>query len=200
MFLSFTGKHDEPGKKIEKLFELHKYLIYILERELSVDDLKEKTAIHSKSIEHHFSGPIMKELQDVKNPEDYSQLDISLVFTLLWNFCANIKPPSKGWDYEPLDDEIHIGADIERIRSMWNKYCDDDLQFKHLDDVYKRIKQKYGTVAVSGDDSSKVENNPEGFEDVMEKIQSKDNFNLHFNAIAFKFNFNLSDLNLFYLT
>lgn len=190
--MSFTGKHDEPGKKIEKLFELHKYLIYILERELSVDDLKEKTAIHSKSIEHHFSGPIMKELKDVKNPEDYSQFDISLVFTLLWNFCANIKPPSKGWDYEPLDDEIHIGADIERIRSMWNKYCDDDLQFKHLDDVYKRIKQKYGTVAVQGDDG--VRNFPledkkkeESFEPMKLKIQSKDSYMLYANLVLYHF-------------
>lgn len=190
--MSFTGKHDEPGKKIEKLFELHKYLIYILERELSVNDLKEKTAIHLKSIEHHFSGPIMKELQDVKNTEDYSQFDISLVFTLLWNFCANIKPPSKGWDYEPLDDEIHIGADIERIRSMWNKYCDDDLQFKHLDDVYKRIKQKYGTVAVQGDDD--VRNSPledkkkeESFEPMKLKIPSKDSYMLRANLVLYHF-------------
>lgn len=50
--------------------------------------------------------------------------------------------------------------------------------------------QKYQPVAVHGDDSSKVENNPEGFEVVMKKIHSKDNFNLHFNLVAFKFNFN----------
>uniref|UniRef100_K1PVV3 Novel STAND NTPase 3 domain-containing protein n=1 Tax=Magallana gigas TaxID=29159 RepID=K1PVV3_MAGGI len=59
---------------------------------------------------------------------------------------------TEGWDYEPQDDETHVGADIERIRSMWNKYCDDDFELKNLDEVYNRMKQKYGTVAVLGGD------------------------------------------------
>lgn len=150
-------------------------------RELSVNDLKEKMVIHSKSIEQYFSDPLIKELQSVKSPGDYSRLDISSVFTLLWNFCEGIQPPSRGWDYEPLDDETHTGADIERIRSMWNKYCDDDFEFKHLDEAYHRMKQKYGTVAVYGDDGvskSPLEDQEkaEGFETVKLKIQSKDSY------------------------
>lgn len=179
MYFSFTGKHEKPGEKIEKLFELLKYLVHILERELSVNDLREKTAIHSKSIKEHFSGQIMKELHDVKKTEDYSQFDISLVFTLLWNFCGNVTPPCRGWDYEPFDDETHTGADIERIRYMWNKYCDNDFEFKHLDDVSKRMKQKYGTFAVHGDDGEshlKKDENTEGFELRKNKIQSKNIF------------------------
>lgn len=159
--------------------ELLKYVVHILERELSVNNLKEKMMIHSKSIEQHFSEPLIKELQNVKNLSDYSRLDISLVFTLLWNFCENIKPPSRGWGYEPLDYETHVGADIERIIFMWNRYCDDDLQFKRQDDVYNRMKQKYGTVAVHGDDGvrkSQLEDKDkaEGFEWMKLKIQSKD--------------------------
>ena len=31
---------------------------------------------------------------------------------------------------------------------MWNRFCDDDLQFPQLDDVYNRMKDKYGTEAL----------------------------------------------------
>nr|XP_034338180.1 uncharacterized protein LOC105324417 [Crassostrea gigas]XP_034338181.1 uncharacterized protein LOC105324417 [Crassostrea gigas] len=167
-----------PEKKIEKLKELLKYLVQILKQELSVNNLKEKVVIHSKSVNEHFSEQLTKDLQSLKDINDYSQLDISLVFALLRNFCEDIKPPSRGWDYEPPDDDTHVGADIERIRSMWNKYCDNDSQFKHLEDVYKRMKQKYGTVAVMGGDygimksSSKDEENTEGSELMKEKINS----------------------------
>ncbi|XP_065934555.1 uncharacterized protein [Magallana gigas] len=168
---------EPPEKKIEELKELMKYLVHILKQELRVNDLKEKVVIHSKSVNEHFSEQLIKDLQSLKDINDYSQLDTSLVFAMLRNFCENIKPPSRGWDYEPPDDETHVGADIERIRSMWNKYCDNDSQFKHLEDVYKRMKQKYGTVAVQGDDgimksSSKDEENTEGSELMKEKINS----------------------------
>lgn len=63
-----------------------------------------------------------------------------LVYVLLRNFCEGIKFLSRGWGYEFLDDEINVCVDIERIRFMWNKYCDDDLQFKYIDDVYKWMK------------------------------------------------------------
>nr|XP_034339450.1 uncharacterized protein LOC105341280 isoform X7 [Crassostrea gigas] len=166
-----------PEKKIEELKELLKYLVHTLKQELGVNDLKEKVVIHSKSVNEHFSEDLIKDLQSLKDINDYSQFDTSLVLTLLRNFCEDIKSPSRGRDCEPPDDETHVGADIERIRSMWNKYCDNDSQFKHIEDVYKRMKQKYGTVAVQGDDgimksSSKDEENTESSELMKEKISS----------------------------
>lgn len=50
-----------------------------------------------------------------------------LVFVLLCNFCEKIKVLVRGWDYELLDEENNVVVDIERIRFMWNKYCDNDL-------------------------------------------------------------------------
>ncbi|XP_065934553.1 uncharacterized protein [Magallana gigas] len=168
-------KNDEPPeKKIEKLEELLKYLVHILKQELGVSDLKEKVVIHSKSVNEHFSE-LIKNMHSVRDLNNYSQLDPSLVFAFLRNFCESVKPPSRGWDYEPPDDETHTGADIERIRYMWNKYCDNDFEFKHLDDVSKRMKQKYGTFAVHGDDGEshlKKDKNTEGFKLRKNKIQS----------------------------
>nr|XP_034339424.1 uncharacterized protein LOC105339430 isoform X4 [Crassostrea gigas] len=167
------GKHDETEHNVKKLRELLKYLVYILKQELVVNDLKEKTVIHSKSIEEHFTTqPLIRELQSVKDLNDYDQLDMSLVFALLRNFCEKIKAPMRGWDYEPPDEENNVAADIERIRFMWNKYCDNDLQFKHLDDVYNRMKQKFGTVPVHGGDGNRKHKDEDDFELMKDKIQS----------------------------
>ena len=154
--------------------ELLKYPIHILKRELDVRDLKEKIVIFSKSIKAHFTAPLISSLQSVQSSDDYSRLDMTVVFTLLQNFCENIKPPRKGWDYEPPSDEVTTGADIERIRLMWNKYCDDDLQCPQLDDVFNRMKDKFGTVAVHGDDGErKSPDKEEGFEDIKDKVSCK---------------------------
>lgn len=56
---------------------------------------------------------------------------------------------------------------------MWNKYCDNDLQFKHLDDIYNRMKQKFGTVPVHGGDGNKKHKDEDDFELMKDKIQSK---------------------------
>ena len=153
--------------------DLLKFPIHILKRELDVRDLKEKIVIYSKSIKAHFTAPLISSLQSVKSLDDYSRLDMTVVFTLLQNLCENIKPPRKGWGYEPLSDEITPGADIERMRLMWNKYCDYDLQFPQLDYVYKRMKDRYGTEAVLGEDGVWKHGEEEGFEEMREKIQSK---------------------------
>lgn len=169
----FTGKHDETEHNIKKLRELLKCLVHILKQELVVNDLKEKTVIHSKSIEEHFTQPLIRELQSVKDLNDYDRLDMSLVFALIRHFCEKIKAPMRGWDFEPPDEENNVAADIERIRFMWNKYCDNDLQFKHLDDVYNRMKQKFGTVPVHGGDGNRKHKDEDDFELMKDKIQSK---------------------------
>lgn len=165
--------HNEIRLKTYKLNGLLKYLVHILEQTLGVNDLKEKVVIHSKSIYEHFSESLRKDLQNVKDLNDYSKLDMSLVFALLRNFCEGIMPPSRGWDYEPPDDETPVGADIERIRLMWNMYCDNDIQFKHLDDVYNRMKQTFGNLPVHGGEGSSKNNDEDDFELMKDKIQSK---------------------------
>ena len=153
--------------------ELLRYPVHILKKGLNEKDLKENTVIYSKSIKAHFTAPLISNLQSVQSLDDYSRLDMTVVFTLLQNCCENIKPPKKGWGYEPHSDEVTTGADIERIRLMWNKYCDNDLQFPQLDDVYNRMKDKYGTEAVLGDDGVRKHGEEEGFEEMKEKIPSK---------------------------
>ncbi|XP_062577151.1 uncharacterized protein LOC134239027 [Saccostrea cucullata] len=160
--------------KIKKLKILQKYLVHILRREIDPKDLKEKSIIHSKSLGEHFTQPVLQDLYGVEKTDDYSKLDMPLVFALLRNFCENIKPPIRGWDYEPPDDEEIVCADIERIRSMWNKYCDNNYDFRNLDDVSDRMKNKNGTVAVQNNPElqNKAQDEMEDFSEIIEKIQS----------------------------
>ncbi|XP_062573849.1 uncharacterized protein LOC134235715 [Saccostrea cucullata] len=169
-----SKKKEEMKLKIRKLNILQRYLVHILSREIKAKDLKEKSIIHSKSLGEHFTEPVLQDLYSVEKSDDCNRLDMSLVFALLRNFCVNIKPPTRGWDYEPPEDEETVGADIERIRSMWNKYCDNNYDFQNLDDVFNRMKNKYGTLAVQNDPElqNKAQDEMEGFTDLKEKIQS----------------------------
>lgn len=86
---------------------------------------------------------------------------------------------------------------------MWNKYCDDDFEFKHLDDVYNRMKQKYGTVAIHGDDGVKdspleYKENAERLESMKLKLQSN-GILLHLNSLVLRaFKRDLSNINCFF--
>ncbi|XP_061197595.1 uncharacterized protein LOC133205743 [Saccostrea echinata] len=73
-----------------------------------------------------------------------------VVFTLLINFCDNVKPPETGWGYTPSDDDHSLGADIERIHILWNLYCDDQVDVPNLQDVYGRMSEKFGELSIEG--------------------------------------------------
>ncbi|XP_062595994.1 uncharacterized protein LOC134257385 [Saccostrea cucullata] len=70
-----------------------------------------------------------------------------VVFTLVINFCNNIKPPGKGWGYKPTDDDDSLEADIERIRILWNMYCDDQVDVPYLQGVYGRMSDRFGALS-----------------------------------------------------
>lgn len=53
--------------------------------------------------------------------EDYSNFDISLLYTLL-RHLALLPPPGNGWGKEPDPSDRSVSANIERIRLMRNKY------------------------------------------------------------------------------
>ncbi|XP_061197678.1 uncharacterized protein LOC133205811 [Saccostrea echinata] len=72
---------------------------------------------------------------------------MEIVFTLLINFCDNVKPPETGWGYTPSDDDRSLGADIERIHILWNLYCDNKVDVLNLQDVYGRMSEKFGELS-----------------------------------------------------
>ncbi|XP_048768979.1 uncharacterized protein LOC125675389 [Ostrea edulis] len=95
---------------------------------LTLRDLLSKK-IPPKDIFQRVSNGTKKQKENVKNQmplieaaaneEDYSSLDITLLYSLLRNF-TDVSEPTDGWRNEPKDGFIRLGDDIERIRHMRN--------------------------------------------------------------------------------
>ena len=94
-----------------------------------MEELKDVADLFKTSIVEHFSEALLKSLCNLNSLDDYQNLDISLVYNLLRNVCKNVTPPKRGWGYEPSADDVSLGADIERIRSISNRYCDGKTEF-----------------------------------------------------------------------
>lgn len=62
-------------------------------------------------------------LKDAKT-KGYREFDITLLCTLLRNYCPNLEQPTQSWEITqmPAQNEITLGDDIIRIRLMKNTY------------------------------------------------------------------------------
>ncbi|XP_061162594.1 uncharacterized protein LOC133171810 [Saccostrea echinata] len=138
---------EEHVRILSKIHKLSRYLKHILKTELQVWDLREKLLTYSVSLNEHLGERLLKDLENVNNTEDYDNFDVMVVFTLLINFCDNVKPPETGWGYTPNDDDHSLRADIERIHILWNLYCDDQVDIPNLQDVYRRISETFGELS-----------------------------------------------------
>ena len=135
-----------------KLNILKQYLIVSLKQNCGVEELKDAKVLYNASLVQHFREALLKPLNQLNSIDDYQKLDYCLVYNLLRNVCTeHVKPPRKGWDYEPVVDDFSLGADIERIRLFWNRYCDEKEDDMHsCDMILKRMKDKFGDI--SGND------------------------------------------------
>uniref|UniRef100_K1RWI1 Uncharacterized protein n=1 Tax=Magallana gigas TaxID=29159 RepID=K1RWI1_MAGGI len=130
-----------------KLAALKHYLVIILKQESKMEELKDVTVLFKTSIVEHFGEALLNSLCNLNSMDDYQNLDISLVYNLLRNVCKNVTPPKRGWGYEPSADDVSLGADIERIRSMWNRYCDGETEFLYLREIFVRMVDRYGNIS-----------------------------------------------------
>uniref|UniRef100_A0A8W8JTG4 DZIP3-like HEPN domain-containing protein n=1 Tax=Magallana gigas TaxID=29159 RepID=A0A8W8JTG4_MAGGI len=112
-----------------------------------MEELKHVTVLFKTSIVEHFGEALLKSLCNLNSWDDNQNLDISLVYNLLRNVCKNVTPPKRGWCYEPSDDDVSLGADIERIRLMWNRYCDEATEFLYLKEIFVRMVNRYGNIS-----------------------------------------------------
>ena len=130
---------------------LQQYLVVTLKCYCGIEELKDVNVLFNTSIVQHFNGALLKPLFELNSWSDYHELDYCLVYNLLRNVCKHVKPPGKGWEYEPAVDDVSLGADIERIRLFWNRYCDEKENDMHsCDMILKRMKNRFGDI--SGND------------------------------------------------
>lgn len=130
-----------------KLTALGYYLAVTLKHHCGIDELKNVTVLFKTSLLQHFNESVLEELNKLNTWDDYQKLDLSLLYNLLRNVCKYITPPNRGWGYDPLSDDVSLGADIERIRSIWNSYSDGETEFVHLTDIFVRMIDRFGTIS-----------------------------------------------------
>lgn len=130
-----------------KLAALQYYLVVILKHNIKIEELKDDTVLFKTSIVEHLGESSLKSLCNLKSSDDYQNLDMSLVYNLLRNVCKHTTPPKRGSGYEPSADDISLSADIERIRSIWNTFCDGETEFLFFIDVFVRMIDRYGNIS-----------------------------------------------------
>lgn len=147
-FRTFCFFSECCGKDLPwKLAALQYYLVVILKHSIKIEELKDVIVLFKGSIVEHFGEALLKSLCNLNSSDDYQNLDTSLVYTLLRNVCKQITPPTRGWGYEPSVDDVSLGADIERICSIWNTFCDGKTEFSYLKDIFVRMVDRYGNIS-----------------------------------------------------
>ncbi|XP_062595990.1 uncharacterized protein LOC134257381 [Saccostrea cucullata] len=177
---------EERMRILSKILGLAHCLTLYLKTGLNVWDLKEKIIIYSVSINEHFGEKLLKVLESVQDTKDYDNLDIGILFTLLINFCRNIKPPGTGWDYKPKDEDHSVGADIERIRILWNLYCEDQVDVPYLQEMYGRMSDKFGDLSKEGDSASSNKADCNASKQKIQIVSLKTNYNVENGIVVTK--------------
>lgn len=111
--------------------------------------LRYQMFMHSESLKQHFK----ENFDTIINPSSivWTQLNLDTVYTLLSNFCG-IPCPDRGWGYTPTDDDVSLGADIERIRILVNGYLENKMyKAEEADLILER--QRWANLEIGPSDS-----------------------------------------------
>lgn len=97
------------------------YIKFQLVKISKVKNLRLHMITHSESLKLHVNENFDRMMNS--SSVDWTKFDLDTVYILLSNFCG-ITCPDSGWGYKPTDEDISVGADIERIRILVNEYLD----------------------------------------------------------------------------
>lgn len=138
-------------------------LCKILHKEISPDDLEEKT-----KLTRHMSknSPKLNEQQlSCIRDKNYSKFDITLLYNVLRNFCSIPEHKNK-WGKTPDPKDRTVSANIERIRlirnecihSMGRAITDEQFEkkWKTIFDIVRELERYVGTSTESQDDVTRL--------------------------------------------
>lgn len=101
-----------------------------------VKNLQFLIVTHSESLKLHFKENFDRMMNS--SSVDWNKFDLDTVYTLLSNFCG-VPCPDRGWGYKPTDEDMSVGADIERIRILVNEYLDKKkVEVEEADQILER--------------------------------------------------------------
>lgn len=101
-----------------------------------IKNLRFYMVTHSESLKLHFKENFERMMSS--STVDWTKFDLDTVYTLLTNF-GGITCPNRGWGYKPTDEDLSVGADIERIRILVNEYLDNKMfNVEEADQIIER--------------------------------------------------------------
>lgn len=107
-----------------------------LVKQSEIKNLRFYMVTHSESLKLHFKENFERMMNS--STVDLTKFDLDTVYTLLSN-CCGITCPNRGWGYKPTDEDLSVGADIERIRILVNDYLDNKMfKVEEADKIIER--------------------------------------------------------------
>lgn len=101
-------------------------LCALLSKEVNPDALKHNVKTFIANHPKHMPCPINKKQEKLVCGGNYSEFDITLLYTLIRN-VSTIPEHSNNWGYDPQPGDRRESANVERIRLIRNQYghCSD---------------------------------------------------------------------------
>lgn len=122
----------------QKISMLGGYMKFQLVKLDTVKNLRFFMITHSESLKLHFKENFDRMINS--SSIDWTKFDLDTVYTFLSNF-SGITCPDRGWGYKPTDEDLSVGADIERIRIFVNEYLDSKkFKVEEADQILERLR------------------------------------------------------------
>lgn len=128
----------------------------VLMKEIQPAALSNKVKLFISNYQKNKKSPINTQQEQQVYTGDYSNFDITLLYTLLRN-VSGIPPHSTKWGNAPNPKDMSVSANIERIREIRNKYyaraknCPlSDFDFKQIcTTIHQIVKQLEDYLGIS---------------------------------------------------
>lgn len=133
---NFLSESKSEALYTQKLSMLGGYMKCQLVKLGIVKNLQFHMVTHSESLKLHFKENFERMMNS--STIDWTKFDLDTVYTLLSNFFG-ITCPDRGWGYKPTEEDLSVGADIERIRILVNEYLDKKIfKMEEADQIIER--------------------------------------------------------------
>lgn len=135
-------------------------LCALLKKEIDPSDLSLRVNNFISNLKRKKS-PFTSEQKSLILGGNYTDFDITLLYTLLRNICSVPPPHTHQWGSEPNPGDRSVSANIERIRLVRNQHghnseislsdTDFNTKWQHVYDTVKELEQYLGTGCVYQD-------------------------------------------------
>lgn len=200
------GKYNSTRKttnraRIERIIlgPCRDVLCALLRKEIDPSDLPLRVSNFISNLKTEKKSPFTSEQISLIQGGNYTDFDITLLYTLLRNICS-FTPHTNQWGSEPNPGDRSVSANIERIRLVRNQHghsseislsdVDFNTRWQHIYDTVRELEKYLGTGCFYQDEMMKIKicsMDPEQetlFTKQLEVFQNKMSGNNNFDALV----------------